>query len=69
MDQNRHAADSVGKYKLYFDMLQQKIKQYYVKAAHIYNIDKKGFLISITSRLKQVFSKALYRQKIIQEAV
>ena len=57
MDANRYNADSGHKYKLYFDLLQQKISKYNVELRYIYNMDEKGFIISIISRSKRVFSK------------
>jgi hypothetical protein len=44
MDRVRHQADSAEKYKLYFDLLHQKIKEYDVEARHTYNMDEKGFM-------------------------
>ena len=58
MDRNRHRADSYNKYRAYFDILLPKIKKYNLTPDRIYNIDKKGFLISILSKSKRVFSKA-----------
>jgi hypothetical protein len=48
MDNNRHQADSGGKYSLYFKLLREKMAQYDVEPRHTYNMDKKGFLIGIT---------------------
>jgi hypothetical protein len=59
MDRNRHQADSGEKYKHYFNLLQHKINQYYVKPCHTYNMDEKGFIIGITSREKHVFSRQM----------
>ncbi|KAF2001586.1 hypothetical protein P154DRAFT_553572 [Amniculicola lignicola CBS 123094] len=59
MDRKRHHADSEAKYNLYFDLLYQKIAQYRVEPQHTYNMDKKGFLISITGRSKRIFSKQI----------
>jgi hypothetical protein len=63
IDANRHNANSYAKYKLYFNLLQQKITQYKVNAKHTYNIDKKGFIIGVTSRTKHVFSKRIWRKR------
>jgi hypothetical protein len=60
MDRNRHQADLEGKYKLYFNLLHQKISKYNINSRYIYNMDEKGFLISITGRSKRVFSKRMY---------
>ncbi|KAJ8113337.1 hypothetical protein OPT61_g4512 [Boeremia exigua] len=57
MDSDCHKADSHSKYKLYFDLLQAKIDEYNVEVEDTYNMDKKGFLIGITTRTKHVFSR------------
>jgi hypothetical protein len=62
MDSNRHNANSYVKYELYFNLLQQKIAQYKVNAEHTYNIDKKGFMIRITTRTKHVFSRQMWEK-------
>ena len=62
MDTNRKRADSAFKYLLYFKLLRRKIKQYKVDPRHIYNMDKKGFLISILLRIKWIFSKRRYKE-------
>ena len=63
IDRSRFNADSYDKYKLYFDLLHEKIRKYNVDPRHIYNMDEKGFLIGITSRSKRVFSKQLWERK------
>ena len=57
MDANRHNADSGHKYKLYFDLLQQKITEYNVKPENTYNMDEKGFAIRVLRRSKRIFSR------------
>ncbi|KAF2826729.1 hypothetical protein CC86DRAFT_263890, partial [Ophiobolus disseminans] len=47
IDSLRYKADSRAKCRLYFNLLHAKIKQYNVQPEHIYNIDKKGFIIGI----------------------
>jgi hypothetical protein len=42
MDANRHFADSYLKYKLYFDLLHDKMTQYNVQLHNIYNMDEKA---------------------------
>jgi hypothetical protein len=32
-----------------------------VEKEHIYNMDEKGFIISVLSKIKRVFSKELYK--------
>ena len=57
MDVLRHQADSQRKYELYFELLHRKIVQYKVERCNTYNMDEKGFMISITGRSKRVFSR------------
>jgi hypothetical protein len=63
MDCNCVKADNKDSYHHYFELLQAKIQQYNVELRYIYNMDKKGFLISITLRQKRVFSQKLWEQK------
>jgi hypothetical protein len=63
MDHNCVKADNRDSYCHYFKLLYAKTRQYNVEPWHIYNMDKKGFLISITSRQKCIFSKQLWGQK------
>jgi hypothetical protein len=62
IDRARHRADSLPKDTLYFSLLHEKISKYDVKAGNIYNMDKKGFLLGILTRLKRVFSRRLYEE-------
>ncbi|KAF1976122.1 hypothetical protein BU23DRAFT_578892 [Bimuria novae-zelandiae CBS 107.79] len=57
IDRVRHLANSKLKYRLYFVLLHRKITKYYLKARDIYNINKKGFLISLIGRSKRIFSR------------
>ncbi|KAF1969762.1 hypothetical protein BU23DRAFT_475999, partial [Bimuria novae-zelandiae CBS 107.79] len=57
IDSNYYNANLGNKYSLYFNFLRNKIKEYNIKSCYTYNIDKKGCLISIISRLKRVFSR------------
>ena len=41
--------------------MAQKIKEYKIERENIYNINKKGFFISIFIKLKRVFSKAVFK--------
>lgn len=63
MDRNCYKADLGVKYELYFALLHEKMVQYNIKARDIYNIDEKGFLISILSRSKWVFSRRMWEKK------
>jgi hypothetical protein len=69
MDRNRHLADSGDKYKLYFELLHSKIREYDIDPRHIYNMDEKGFLIGILARSKRVFSKAKWERKEVTEVL
>ncbi|KAF1966701.1 hypothetical protein BU23DRAFT_485748 [Bimuria novae-zelandiae CBS 107.79] len=57
MDSNYYNANLGNKYSLYFNFLRNKIKEYNIEPCYIYNMDKKGCLIGIISRLKRVFSR------------
>jgi hypothetical protein len=61
IDANRFKADSAYKYKLYFELLKRKIDQYDVDPRHIYNMDEKGFMLGMLSKVKRVFSKEIYK--------
>ncbi|KAF2260266.1 hypothetical protein CC78DRAFT_473449, partial [Lojkania enalia] len=63
IDSNRHKADSRTKYKLYFKLLYIQIAKYSIQPQHTYNIDEKGFLLSITSRLKRIFNRPLFKSR------
>jgi hypothetical protein len=69
MDHNRHKADNMDSYSRYSALLHAKIRQYNVDAQHIYNMDKKGFLIGVTSSQKCVFSKQLWEQKKVTAGI
>jgi hypothetical protein len=59
IDRNRHKADSKERYKLYYDMLHSKMREYDVDERNTYNMDEKGFFVGITNRSKRIFSKAI----------
>jgi hypothetical protein len=69
MDSLRHKADSNVKYKLYFDLLYAKMRQYNVQPCHTYNIDEKGFMIGVTGRSKRVFSRQMWERREVTEAL
>lgn len=68
MDSNCHEADSEDKYKLYFDLLRDKIKAYSIEPRHTYNMDEKGFLTGVIGRLKRVFSRQMWERKEVRAA-
>jgi hypothetical protein len=69
MDRNRHKADSGAKYKLYFNLLHNKMAEYQLEARNIYNMDEKGFIIRVTGRSKRVFNRRAYYQKRVTTAI
>jgi hypothetical protein len=60
IDAARHRADFAFKYSLYFKLLGDKITQYDIEPRNIYNMDEKGFLIGVLSKMKRIFSKQRY---------
>ena len=69
LDYNRSRADSAFKYLLYFDLLKKKIEQYYIEPQHIYNMDEKGFLIGVLSKIKRIFSRRRYEEGGIKQII
>ncbi|KAF1939347.1 hypothetical protein EJ02DRAFT_352497, partial [Clathrospora elynae] len=59
MDRVRHNADLEAKYKLYLNLLHQKIKEYKIKPCQMYIINERGFIIGVTSRSKRIFSRRM----------
>jgi hypothetical protein len=57
MDAVRHKADLEANYKLYFDLLHQKIEEYGIEPQHTYKLDEKGFSIRVIRKTKRIFSK------------
>jgi len=47
-------------YSLYFNLLGRKIAEYNILPQNIYNIDKKGFLISYLKKLRRIFTKSAF---------
>ena len=69
MDRTRHLADSESKYRLYFELLHQKITEYHLEARDIYNMDEKGFLIGLIGRSKRVFSRRQWEKKEVRASL
>jgi hypothetical protein len=69
MDRVRHQADSGDKYKLYFSLLHDKIKEYEIQPQHTYNMDEKGFMIGVLGRAKRVFSKQMWVKKEVKALI
>ena len=66
---SRKRADSAFKYALYFKLLQDKIEQYNIDPRHMYNMDEKGFLIGVLSKMKRVFSRQRYEEGKIRQFI
>ncbi|PVH90822.1 hypothetical protein DM02DRAFT_478438, partial [Periconia macrospinosa] len=49
----------------YFKLIGEKIEEYLIEPENIYNIDEKGFIISILRRHKRVFEKGSLQASII----
>ena len=62
IDRSRHQADSQSKYSLYFELLRSKLSKYDIEPRNIYNMDEKGFMLGVLTRLKRVFSRRLYEE-------
>jgi hypothetical protein len=69
MDATRHRADSHLKYKLYFDLLHAKMKEYNVLPENLYNMDEKGFMIGVIGHSKQVFTQRQWDKKEVTAAL
>jgi hypothetical protein len=69
MTRLRHSANLGSKYSLYFKLLYKKMEEYNVQPLHIFNIDEKGFQLRRIARLKRIFSKQLYEQKGLRQAL
>ncbi|KAF7568778.1 TolA, Membrane protein involved in colicin uptake [Pyrenophora tritici-repentis] len=69
MDRTRHLADSESKYRLYFELLHQKITEYHLEARDIYNMDEKGFLIGLIGRSKRIFSRRQWEKKEVRASL
>lgn len=69
MDSDRHHTDSALKYKLYFDLLHNKMKEYGTEPCLLYNMDKKGYLVGVIGRSKQVFIRHQWKKKEAKAAL
>jgi hypothetical protein len=69
MDYQRHQADSLLKYDLYFDLLHSKMTEYNVQPHNIVNMNEKSFLIGVLSHSKRVFSRELWEKKEVTAAL
>lgn len=69
MDRQRHKADSVDKYELYFQILKEKIDRFKIQTRLMYNMDEKGFMIGVLGRSKRIFDKDAWRAKKVRSAI
>jgi transposase len=69
MDAVRHHADSHLEYRLYFDLLHEKMALYNIQTCNTYNMDEKGFLIGILGRSKRLFSREMWEKKEVTAAL
>jgi hypothetical protein len=69
IDRNRHQADCKTKYRLYFDLLHSKMREYNILPRHTYNMDEKGFLIRLIGRTLRIFSKRIWDKKEIRASL
>ena len=44
-------------------MLHSKMREHKIKERNTYNMDEKGFFVSIAHRRKRIFSKAVYKSE------
>jgi len=50
-------ADNSYQYKLFYELLKEKIKKYEIKVHNMYNMDEKGFLIGVLNKSKRIYTK------------
>jgi len=50
MDRGRFCADSAYKYKLYFELMERKLREYDVDPDMTFNMNEKGFLLGILQK-------------------
>jgi hypothetical protein len=56
-DLSRKKADNWWQYELYFKRLEGLMTKYEIQEKDIYNLDEKGFLISILNKTRRVFTR------------
>jgi hypothetical protein len=69
IDRNRHAADSLYKYDLYFNLLRDIHDKYLIEPRDTWNMDEKGFMIGILSRSKRIFNRPLWEAHAVRQAI
>jgi len=53
----RKRADNLYQYKLFYELLKEKIEKYEIKVYNMYNMDEKGFLIGVLNKSKRIYTK------------
>jgi hypothetical protein len=69
LDSNCFRAESYNKYKLYFNLLHEKMQKCEVEAGNVYNMDEKGFMLGTIGCSKRVFSRQSWKAKSARQAV
>ena len=69
MDANRHRADSGSKYEKYFALLRDAITRFDIQPENTYNMDEKGFALGVLNRSKRVFSRWMWENGNVKEAL
>jgi len=69
IDRNRNRADSEHRYRVYFDVLHDKMRERDIQPRNVYNMDEKGFFLGVTNRSKRIFTKAVWASKERRAAV
>jgi hypothetical protein len=68
LDLNRHEADSVASFEIYFSVVGKKVEEYNILPENTYNMDEKGFLLGRITKAKRVFPKDLKAESFLQLA-
>jgi hypothetical protein len=53
MESSRYKADSSERYRLYFNLLAKKVREFKVLPRDTYNMDEKGFMLRVIRKLKE----------------
>ncbi|KJZ68853.1 hypothetical protein HIM_11756 [Hirsutella minnesotensis 3608] len=58
----RKRADNASRYRVYYELIREKIGKYNILPCNTYNVDEKGFLLGVINRTKRVFSVRAKKQ-------
>ncbi len=67
MESKRHKAASLRKYEAYFHVINEKIEEHRIREENTYNMDEKGFIISVLHKQHRVFSREAYESKRVTQ--